>query len=111
MNSIKIYLAGLAICLSLFFMSRPAAAQNSLSAYTGKYTRNFNGFDADLNIYIKNNKLMVRQWWDGKTRTLELVADNKFIISMDGWAIQFIRNRANKVIQMQVLANEIWIKV
>jgi hypothetical protein len=94
-----------------FLMSMTAAAQTSLAAYTGKYKMDVNGYHAYVDVFIKDNKLRAKQSWDGKTRTFEYLGDNKFIIAMDGWAIQFIRNKANKVIQMQVLANEIWIKV
>lgn len=111
MKAKKIYLTGLVVWLCMLLMSGPASAQSSLAAYTGKYTRNFNGFNAYLNIYIKSNKLMVRQWWDGKTRKLEYVGDNKFIINMDGRAIEFIMNKTGKVTQMEVLASEIWVKI
>jgi hypothetical protein len=106
----KIIVSGI-ICISLFLMSLTAAAQKSLSSYTGKYTMNVNGYHAYVDVFIKDNKLRAKQSWDGKTRTFEYLDDNKFIIAMDGWAIQFIRNKANKVIQMQVLGSEIWTKI
>jgi hypothetical protein len=108
---IKRFIVSGLVGISFFLMSRISAAQTSLSAYTGKYTMNVNGYHAYVDVFIKDNKLRAKQSWDGKTRTFEYLGDNKFIIAMDGWAIQFIRNKANKVIQMQVLANEIWIKV
>ena len=108
---IKKLIVGGIVCISFFLMSLTAAAQKSLSAYTGKYTMNVNGYQAYVDVFIKDNKLRAKQSWDGKTKTLERVGDNKFIIAMDGWAIKFIRNKANKVIQMQVLANEIWTKI
>lgn len=86
-------------------------AQKSFSAYTGKYTRNIGGFHAYLDVYVENNKLFVKQWWDGKTRKLEYLSNDKFIIVMDGWAIEFKRGPKNRVINMEVLANEIWTKV
>lgn len=107
---IKSFIVSGIICICFFLMSLTAAAQ-TLSAYTGKYTMNVNGYHAYVDVFIKDNKLRAKQSWDGKTRTFEYLGNNKFIIAMDGWAIQFIRNKANKVIQMQVLANEIWIKV
>lgn len=111
MNSIKTYLVSLTLCVAFLLAGRPAVAQKSLSAYTGQYTQNINGYHAYLNVYIENNKLKVKQSWDGNVRTLEFITDNKFIISMDGWAIKFIRNKANKVVQMEVLANERWTKI
>lgn len=111
MNSIKTHLLTVTVCLAALLIGRPAAAQKSLSAYTGQYTQNVNGYHAYLNVYIENNKLKVKQSWDGNVRTLDFITENRFIISMDGWAIKFIRNKANKVIQMQVLASEIWTKI
>ena len=99
------------ICLSLSAMSGRATAQKSLTAYTGKYTRNIGGFKAYLNVYVANNKLFVKQWWDGKTRKLEYLNENRFIIALDGWAIEFKRDPKNRVINMQVLGDEIWTKV
>lgn len=92
-------------------MSIQAMGQNSLAVYTGKYQMNVNGYHAQLEVYIKDNKLRAKQSWDGRVRTFEYLSDNKFIIAMDGWAIKFIRNKQNKVIQMEVLANEVWVKV
>jgi hypothetical protein len=97
--------------VSFFLMSVTAAAQTTLLAYTGKYKRDVNGYQAYVDVFIKDHKLRAKQSWDGKTRTFEYVGDNKFIIAMDGWAIKFIRNKANKVIQMQVLGNEVWMKI
>ena len=67
-------------------MSLTAAAQTTLLAYTGKYKRDVNGYQAYVDVFIKDHKLRAKQSWDGKTRTFEYVGDNKFIIAMDGWA-------------------------
>ena len=99
------------ICSLFLFINVQATAQNKLSPYVGKYKMVVNGYEAHVDVFIKDNKLRAKQSWDGKTRTFEYVGDNKFIIAMDGWAIQFIRNKANKVIKMQVLGSEIWTKV
>lgn len=106
----KLIVSGL-VGISFFLVCLTATAQASLSAYTGKYKMDVKGYQAYVDVFIKDNKLRAKQSWDGKTRTFEYLGDNMFIISMDGWAIKFIRNKANKVIQMQVLANEVWIKV
>lgn len=95
----------------LFFISLSAVGQNSLTSYMGNYKRNVNGYNARLSIYIKNNKLTVRQLWDGKIKTLEYLTRDKFIVAMEGWSVKFIRDRNNKVIQMQVLASDLWIKI
>ena len=108
---IKRFIVSSIVCISFFLMSMAATAQNTLSVYTGKYTMNVNGYHAYVDVFIKDKKLKAKQSWDGKTRTFECVGENKFIIAIDGWAIQFIRNKANKVIKMQVLGSEIWVKV
>ena len=107
----KSYITCVAVIIGFLMACTAAVAQSALSAYTGIYKRNVNGYSAYVEISIKNNKLAAKQSWDGKTRRFDNLGNDKFIITMDGWAIKFIRDKHNKVIQMQVLADEVWTKI
>ncbi len=96
--------------LVLISVSLTAVAQNALTPYTGTYERMIGNYHATVIVSIKNNKLQAKQSWDGKVRIFEQVGDNRFIITLDGWAVEFMRNKQKKVTQMIVLGNEVWVK-
>src|SRR5215217_6495685 len=85
-----------------------AVAQSALTTYTGTYKRVVVNYHAAVIVSIKDNKLLAKQSWDGRQRKFEQVGNDKFIIAIDGWAIEFKRNKQNKVVAMKVLGDEVW---
>lgn len=107
----KRYVVCGAMVISFALFAVNTMAQSNLSVYTGRYKRDVKGYQAYLDVFVNNGKLKAKQSWDGKTKTLKYLGDNKFIISMYGWAVKFARNKQNKPVGMEVLGREIWIKV
>lgn len=107
---IKKYVFSALVAALLITIGFTAAAQSALTAYTGTYERMVGHYHAAVTVYLKDNKLRAKQSWDLKVRTFEQVGNDKFIIAMDGWAVEFKRNKQNKVAQMKVLGNEVWVK-
>ena len=108
---IKRYIFCVLAVMLFVTMYMPAAAQSALTTYTGTYERVVGNYHATVTVYLKDNKLRAKQSWDGQVRTFEYLGNNKFIIAMDGWAIEFIRDARNRVVQMKVLGNEVWVKI
>ncbi|PJJ83118.1 DUF3471 domain-containing protein [Mucilaginibacter auburnensis] len=106
----KQYIFCVLATILLTIISLTAAAQNPLTKYAGTYERVVGNYHATVTVYIKDNKLRAKQSWDRKVRTFEQVGNDKFIIAMDGWAVEFKRDKQNKVAQMKVLGNEVWVK-
>ena len=109
-TTIKTYILCVMTVVAVATISLTATAQSALTAYTGTYKRTVGNYHATAIVSIKDNKLRAKQSWDLKVRTFEQVGNDKFIIAMDGWAVEFIRGKQNKVVEMKVLGNEVWVK-
>ncbi len=108
--AIKQYIFCVLVTVILATISLTAVAQKALTAYSGTYERVVGNYHATVVVTIKDNKLRAKQSWDGNVRTFAHVGNDKFIIAMDGWAVEFKRNKQNKIVQMKVLGNEVWVK-
>lgn len=83
----------------------------ALEPFVGRYKLMQGTIALSLNIYAENGKLVTKQLWDGLVSPLDHVDGDNYIARSVGWAVKFIRDKNNKVIQIQVAGHDIWTKV
>ena len=78
-----------------------------LSEYTGKYEMKQGTQTVTSDLYIENGKLTAKSS-DGGILTLDHLSGDNFVVSKQGTAIKFMRDRQNKVTQIAVSGAIAW---
>ncbi len=84
---------------------------DSLTAYTGKYQKDFNGTLFYLSFSLENAELTGTQLWDNQKMALKHLSGDNFIVSGLDWSVKFIRDKEGKIIQVLVMGKDLWTKV
>jgi len=84
---------------------------DSVTAYTGKYQKDFNGTMFYLEISLEDGELIGTQLWDNQKMSLKHLSRDNFIVSGLDWSVKFTRDKEGKVTQVQVMGKDLWTKV
>jgi hypothetical protein len=104
------FIAPSTMAASLKIKNYPIAA-DALEQFVGRYKLMQGTTALFLNIYEENGKLVSKQLWDGLIKPLDHVNGDNFMVTSVGWSVKFIRDKNNKVKQMQVAGHDIWSRV
>ena len=84
--------------------------QNSLTFYTGKYEMRQGNKVLYALVFIDKNILFAKAS-DGQLLQLKNISGDNFIIVNQNLPIKFIRDKDNKVVQIAVNGNPVWIRI
>lgn len=84
---------------------------DSLTIYTGKYQKDFNGTLFYLSLSVENGELVGTQLWDNQKLSIKHLSGDNFIVSGLDWSVKFIRDKEGKVTQVVVMGKDAWNKV
>ncbi len=84
---------------------------DSLTAFTGKFQKDFNGMVFYLNFSLMDGELIGTQLWDNQKMSIKHLSGDNFIVSGLDWSVKFIRDKVGKVTQVQVMGKDLWTKV
>jgi hypothetical protein len=84
---------------------------DSLTIYTGKYQKDFNGTLFYLSIAVENGELVGTQLWDNQKLSIKHLSGDNFIVSGLDWSVKFIRDKQGKVTQVVVMGKDAWTKI
>ncbi|MXV50767.1 hypothetical protein GS399_07260 [Pedobacter sp. HMF7647] len=84
---------------------------DSLTAYTGKYEKDFNGKTFYLEIFLKDGVLVGKQLWDNQEMALKHLDGDNFTVPGIDWSVKFLRDASGLVDQVLVMGTDYWKRV
>jgi len=95
---------------TLVHITRPVTA-DTLAIYTGKYQRTIHNDLFYIDFTLIDGELIGTTLWDGNKLALKHLTGDNFIVSGLAWAVKFMRDKDNKISQVQIMGNDVWVKV